>query len=139
MADTAALRERRKQAVNPSIGASASASASASSSDSDSESPALTKTKTNVGGKKSPNQYATDEDAPGITLLDILRTIVFFVVASCGLSYVVTRNSWVWGVERPAWMSAEGLRAYWVSWGVFFFLLCSFWEGGMGWSEWLSD
>ncbi|PQE08442.1 cytochrome b5-like heme steroid binding domain-containing protein [Rutstroemia sp. NJR-2017a BBW] len=118
MADTAALRERRKQAVNPSFGASASASASSSSSDSDADSPALTKTQTNVPttkGKKpkSPNQYADDEDAPGITLLDILRSIVFVVVASCGLSYVVTRNSWVWGVERPAWLSVEGWRGYW--------------------------
>ncbi|PQE29449.1 cytochrome b5-like heme steroid binding domain-containing protein [Rutstroemia sp. NJR-2017a WRK4] len=117
MADTAALRERRKQAVNSSFGASASASAaSSSSSDSDADSPALTKTKTNIAKKpksKSPNQYASDEDAPGITLLDILRSIVFVVVASCGLSYVVTRNSWVWGVERPAWLSVEGWKGYW--------------------------
>src|SRR4051812_19221188 len=118
MADTSALRERRKQAVNPSFGASASASASSS----DSESPALTKTQTNVQkGKKetkTPNQYATDEDAPGITLLDILRSIVFVVIASCGLSYVVTRNSWVWGVERPGWTRMEVWKGYWVS-GVF--------------------
>ncbi|KAM3069527.1 hypothetical protein ACMFMF_008744 [Clarireedia jacksonii] len=105
MADTAALRERRQKAVN-------------SSSDSDS-SPALTKTQTNVPTtqktkiSKAPNQYAADEDAPGISLLDILRSIVFVVIASCGLSYVITRESWFWGVGRPAWTKPEVLRRYW--------------------------
>ncbi|KAF7864424.1 hypothetical protein EAF04_006558 [Stromatinia cepivora] len=107
MTDTNALRERRKEI----------------STDILSDAP-LTKTNTNIPSssstssadkktKKSLNKLTADEDAAPFSLVDLLRSIVFILIASCGLSYVVTRNSYFWGVKRPMWTRGEVLRAYW--------------------------
>lgn len=101
MADTNSLRERRKEASD--------------------DSP-LTKTTTNVTpspaaakrAKKSPNELASQEDSAPFSLVDILRSLVFLVIASCGLSYVITKDSYIWGLKRPNWSQVEVIKAYWV-------------------------
>ncbi|KAG4034508.1 hypothetical protein MFRU_003g04680 [Monilinia fructicola] len=100
MADTNSLRERRKEASD--------------------DSP-LTKTTTNVTpspaaakrAKKSPNELASQEDSAPFSLVDILRSLVFLVIASCGLSYVITKDSYIWGLKRPNWSQVEVIKAYW--------------------------
>lgn len=106
MADTDALRERRKR----------------NSVDILQDEVPLTKTTTRASSssaekkaKKSLNKLAADEDAAPFSLVDLLRSIVFVLVASCGLSYVVTRNSYFWGIKRPNWTHGEVLKGYWVS------------------------
>ncbi|EDN91425.1 hypothetical protein SS1G_00828 [Sclerotinia sclerotiorum 1980 UF-70] len=105
MTDINTLRERRKEI----------------SADILSDEP-LTKTNTNITSpsstssaekktKKSLNKLAADEDAAPFSLVDLLRSIVFIFIASCGLSYVVTRNSYFWGMKRPMWTRGEVLRA----------------------------
>lgn len=106
MADTNALRERRKETTSNFL-----------------EDDSLTRTTTNVSSspatekkvKKSLNKIAADEDAAPFSLVDILRSLVFILIASCGLSYVITRNSYFWGVKRPNWAHVEVLKTYWVS------------------------
>ncbi|KUJ21610.1 cytochrome b5 [Mollisia scopiformis] len=51
------------------------------------------------------------EDKPSI-LLDVARTIVFLLLASSAISYLVTRESFVWGVKRPGWSRPEAIRAW---------------------------
>ncbi|ATZ47776.1 hypothetical protein BCIN_03g00800 [Botrytis cinerea B05.10] len=104
MADTDALRERRKR----------------NSVDILQDEVPLTKTTTRASSssaekkaKKSLNKLAADEDAAPFSLVDLLRSIVFVLVASCGLSYVVTRNSYFWGIKRPNWTHGEVLKGYW--------------------------
>lgn len=115
MADTNELRERRKETSD--------------------DSP-LTKTTTNVTSsslaskkkaKKSLNKLAADEDSAPFSLVDLLRSLVFIIIASCGLSYVVTRESYVWGLKRPNWSRVEVIQAYWVCVFLLFLLfsLCS--------------
>ena len=57
------------------------------------------------------NRRSTDDDddegySPWV---DVLRVITFLIVASCGLSYVVTGgSSWVWGgVQKPQYMRVD--------------------------------
>ncbi|KAM0153849.1 hypothetical protein ACHAPC_010229 [Botrytis cinerea] len=103
MADTDALRERRKR----------------NSVDILQDEVPLTKTTTRASSsaekkaKKSLNKLAADEDAAPFSLVDLLRSIIFVLVASCGLSYVVTRNSYFWGIKRPNWTHGEVLKGYW--------------------------
>jgi predicted heme/steroid binding protein len=52
------------------------------------------------------------EDAGGNVLLDVARTIVFLVLASSALSYLVTRESFVWGVARPNWTKPDMIKAW---------------------------
>lgn len=114
MADTDALRERRKR----------------NSIDILEDEVPLTKTTTRVPSpsaekkaKKSLNKLAADDDAAPFSLVDLLRSIVFVLVASCGLSYVITKNSYFWGMKRPNWTHGEVLKGYWVS-GFHWFLSC---------------
>lgn len=52
------------------------------------------------------------EDAGGSVILDVARTVVFLVLASCALSYLVTRESFVWGVKRPSWTNPDMIKAW---------------------------
>ncbi|QSZ35616.1 hypothetical protein DSL72_008486 [Monilinia vaccinii-corymbosi] len=107
MADPNGLRERRKEA----------------STDLLSEDSPLTRTTTTnatssaaAAEKKSQqslNKLVSEEDSAPFSLVDLLRSLVFIVVASCGLSYVVTGESYVWGLKRPNWSRVEVVRAYW--------------------------
>lgn len=56
--------------------------------------------------KKSRAIDADNDDSPWV---DILRVLSFLVVASFGLSYVVTGgSSWTWGgVQLPEYMRAD--------------------------------
>lgn len=55
--------------------------------------------------RKSPSNQE-DDYTPWV---DVLRVITFLVVASCGLSYVITGgSSWVWGgVQLPEYMTVD--------------------------------
>lgn len=52
------------------------------------------------------------EDGTGIPYLDILRTLVFVLLASSALSYFVTRESFFWGVKRPQWSRIDVIKTY---------------------------
>ncbi|ESZ96130.1 hypothetical protein SBOR_3481 [Sclerotinia borealis F-4128] len=106
MADISALRERRKEAPTDVL----------------SDDIPLTQTTTNITSsspgaekkaKKSLNKLASDEDSAPFSLVDLLRSLVFLTIASCGLSYVVTRNSYVWGLKRPNWMYGQVIMGFW--------------------------
>lgn len=70
--------------------------------------------------KKTATQLLKEEDAPpsgrGI-LLEVLRTLVFVLVASTSLSYLITRESFVWNIKRPAFTRPEAIKAYFV-WSI---------------------
>jgi hypothetical protein len=51
------------------------------------------------------------EDGTGIPYLDILRTLIFILLASSALSYFITRESFFWGVKRPQWSRIDVLKA----------------------------
>lgn len=56
-----------------------------------------------------------DEENFYISLLDVLRIIVTFVVLSVGLSYYVTSGeSYIWGFERqrPWWMRYNDIKQF---------------------------
>lgn len=56
-----------------------------------------------------------DEEHFYISLLDVLRVIVTFVVLSVGLSYYVTSGeSYIWGFERqrPWWMRYNDIKQF---------------------------
>lgn len=57
-----------------------------------------------------PSRSADDDDQYS-PLVDVLRVITFLIVASCGLSYVVSGGaSWFWGgVRLPEYATV----AYW--------------------------
>lgn len=68
--------------------------------------------------KKTTRYYEEDEDDKFyISLLDVIRMMVTFVVLSVGLSYYVTSGeSYIWGFEkqRPWWMRYNDIRQYMV-------------------------
>lgn len=56
-----------------------------------------------------------DDEDFRISLLDVLRVIVTFVVLSVGLSYYVTSGeSYIWGFERqrPWWMRYNDIKQF---------------------------
>lgn len=56
-----------------------------------------------------------DDENFHISLLDVLRVIVTFVVLSVGLSYYVTSGeSYIWGFERqrPWWMRYNDIKQF---------------------------
>lgn len=60
---------------------------------------------TNVVDKKDgaePKTASTvDDDERYRPWLDIFRVVTFLLIASCGLSYLISSGeSWTWGVER---------------------------------------
>jgi len=63
---------------------------------------------------KSPAALAKEEDSSSL-LLDVFRALTFLIICSCALSYFVTRNSVVWGLQRPNWTRVDVVR----SWIVF--------------------
>jgi len=58
------------------------------------------------------------EDGAGIPYLEILRTLVFVLLASSALSYFVTKESFFWGVKRPQWSRIDVIKAYVVSYSL---------------------
>ncbi|EED21444.1 heme/steroid binding domain protein, putative [Talaromyces stipitatus ATCC 10500] len=71
--------------------------------------------------KKSNKKYVVKDDADDddesfhISVLDILRVIVTFIVLSVALSYYVTAGeSYIWGFEkqRPWWMRYNGIKQF---------------------------
>lgn len=61
--------------------------------------------------KLSPSQLAKAEDS-AFSLLDVARTIVFLILASTALSYFITRESFVWNLERPSWTRPAVIKSY---------------------------
>ncbi|TAQ90372.1 hypothetical protein B7494_g1323 [Chlorociboria aeruginascens] len=61
----------------------------------------------------SISALAKREDT-SISVLDICRVLVFLVLASCTLSYFITKESAVWNMKRPAFTRFEAWRS-WVS------------------------
>jgi predicted heme/steroid binding protein len=59
----------------------------------------------------SAAQKLKNEDKSNI-LLDIARTVVFVLLATTALSYLVTRESFVWGVKRPTWTKVEFIKSW---------------------------
>ncbi|RDA94896.1 hypothetical protein CP533_4326 [Ophiocordyceps camponoti-saundersi (nom. inval.)] len=65
--------------------------------------------------KKFTSSSAADADDSSSPWLDVLRVLTFLLVASCGLSYVISGGeSWSWGVIpsrpnylKPAWWKAK--------------------------------
>lgn len=64
-----------------------------------------------TSSKPSPAARAKAEDS-AISFLDIARTIVFVILASGAVSYFVTRESFVWGVQRPSWTRPEVIQSW---------------------------
>lgn len=63
-----------------------------------------------------------DDDSFRISLLDVLRLIVTFVVLSVGLSYYITSGeSYIWGFEkqRPWWMRYNDVKQFLVRFSRF--------------------
>lgn len=58
-----------------------------------------------------------EEEEPVTYWVDILRVLTFLMVASCGLSYLITNgDSWVWGgVNRPQYTTVDWWKAQLVS------------------------
>lgn len=104
MADTNAIRERRKATSTDILSDEPLGNTAATNS----SSPAATET----NPTKLANKLAKEEDAAPFSLVDILRSIVFIVIASCGLSYVVTKESFVWGLQRPHWTYPVVIKGY---------------------------
>lgn len=61
--------------------------------------------------KPTPAERAKAEDS-AISLLDVARTIIFVILASSAVSYFVTRESFVWGIERPNWTRPEVIQSW---------------------------
>ncbi|CAG8981760.1 hypothetical protein HYALB_00013977 [Hymenoscyphus albidus] len=61
-------------------------------------------------GKPVPQSVIKKEDS--VSTLDIFRALFFLVLASCALSYFVTRESFVWNVARPKWTRVEAIQAF---------------------------
>ncbi|TVY25735.1 Cytochrome P450 regulator, partial [Lachnellula hyalina] len=62
--------------------------------------------------KPIPKEVLEKEDGSGFPLLDILRALVFVLLASSALSYFVTGESFFWGVQRPKWSRLDVVKAY---------------------------
>lgn len=65
---------------------------------------------------KTRSSSTTDEDKPAIWL-DALRVLTFLILASCGLSYVISGGkSFVWGKEyQPQYFKVDWWKAQFVS------------------------
>lgn len=62
--------------------------------------------------KPVPKEVLEKEDGRGLPILDILRALVFALLASSALSYFVTGESFLWGVQRPQWTRLDVVKAY---------------------------
>ncbi|KAI5308739.1 hypothetical protein KEM55_004982 [Ascosphaera atra] len=67
---------------------------------------------TQQGGPRNADD--DEDDAPGISLLDILRLIAVAFFTSCALSYMVTHNSFIWGYKAPWWTRPSVVARYFV-------------------------
>ncbi|TVY62338.1 Membrane steroid-binding protein [Lachnellula suecica] len=65
-----------------------------------------------TNGKTISADLLKKEDGHGFPLLDIVRSLVFVLLASSALSYFVTRESFIWGVTRPKWAHVNQIQAY---------------------------
>lgn len=61
----------------------------------------------------SATSKANAEDS-SFNPLDIARVIVFVLLASAGVSYFVTKESFTWGIGRPNWTRPEVVKS-WIS------------------------
>lgn len=67
------------------------------------------------GSKQRTVKVDDDDEDFHISLLDVLRLIITFVILSVGLSYYVTSGeSYIWGFERqrPWWMRYNGIKQF---------------------------
>ncbi|PBP18547.1 cytochrome b5-like Heme/Steroid binding domain-containing protein [Diplocarpon rosae] len=66
---------------------------------------------------KTPEKQSTlaarakAEDS-AFSFVDVARTIVFLLLVSSAVSYFVTRETFTWGVKRPAWTRPETIKAW---------------------------
>jgi len=58
-----------------------------------------------------PAVLAAREDS-AISLLDIARSIVLLLLVSTALSYLITRDSFVWNIQRPKFTRPEVIKAW---------------------------
>ncbi|TVY35004.1 Cytochrome P450 regulator [Lachnellula subtilissima] len=69
----------------------------------------------NDSDKPVSKEVLKKEDGSGFPFLDILRALVFVLLASSALSYFVTGESFTWGVQRPKWSRLDVMKAYMVN------------------------
>jgi hypothetical protein len=50
-----------------------------------------------------------------VSVVEVFRTIAFLVLASCALSYFVTKESLFWNISRPKWTNVDVVKAWLVS------------------------
>ncbi|KAH6680248.1 putative membrane steroid-binding protein 2 [Halenospora varia] len=62
--------------------------------------------------KGVPLSVIKKEDSAPFSLIELLRTVAFIILASSALSYFVTRESFVWGMKRPSWTKPEQIKAW---------------------------
>jgi hypothetical protein len=65
----------------------------------------------------TPRKSRTSEEDAYSPWVDILRVLTFLLVASCGLSYLVSSGeSWFWGMKNPPkYISAQWWKSQLVS------------------------
>jgi len=64
---------------------------------------------------KSATTLAKEEDTSSFSILDIFRVLTFVILVSSALSYFVTRESFVWGLERPDFTRLDVLKSWLVT------------------------
>jgi hypothetical protein len=64
---------------------------------------------------KSASTLAKEEDTSSFSILDIFRVLTFVILVSSALSYFVTRESFVWGLERPDFTRLDVLKSWLVT------------------------
>jgi predicted heme/steroid binding protein len=60
----------------------------------------------------SPAALAKKEDHSPFNWLDIARSLVFLILLSSSVSYFVTRESFVWNLQRPKWTQVEVIKSW---------------------------
>ncbi|CAL3966420.1 hypothetical protein PZA11_003080 [Diplocarpon coronariae] len=68
-------------------------------------------TKTSEKAKSTIAARVREEDN-AFSFMDIARTIVLLLLASSAVSYFVTRETFTWGVKRPAWTRVETIKTW---------------------------
>jgi predicted heme/steroid binding protein len=63
----------------------------------------------------SPAALAKAEDHSPFNWLDIARSLVFLFLLSGSVSYFVTRESFVWNLQRPKWTNVDVIKSWIVS------------------------
>ncbi|RDW85868.1 cytochrome b5-like heme binding-containing protein [Coleophoma crateriformis] len=62
--------------------------------------------------KRSASELAKAEDRSPFSFLELARSVVFLLLASCALSYFVTRESLFWNVQRPNFTRLEVIKSW---------------------------